>query len=57
METVNEININIGNKESANETKSSEKQKSETLSSKEQNELKEYLSGVYEIEKQNININ
>ncbi len=57
VETVNEININIGNKESANETKSSEKQKSETLSSKEQNELKEYLSGVYEIEKQNININ
>lgn len=27
VETVNEININIGNKESANETKSSEKQK------------------------------
>lgn len=57
VETVNEININIGNKEGTNETKSSEKQKSETLSSKEQNELKEYLSGVYEIEKQNININ
>ena len=57
IQEVNEINITIGNKDSANETKSEEKTKNETLSSKEQNELKEYLSGVYEIEKQNININ
>lgn len=57
IQEVNEINITIGNKDSANGTKSEEKTKNETLSSKEQNELKEYLSGVYEIEKQNININ
>lgn len=57
IEAVNEIKITIGNKESVNEAKSQEKTKSEALSSKEQNELKEYLSGVYEIEEQNININ
>ena len=57
IQEVNEINITIGNKDSANGTKSEEKTKNETLSSKEQNELKEYLSGVYEIEKENININ
>ena len=57
IQEVNEINITIGNKDSANGTKSEEKTKNETLSSKEQNELKEYLSGVYEIEEKNININ
>lgn len=57
VQDVNEINITIVNKEKINETKSVEKQKNETLSSKEQEELKEYLSVIYEIEKQNININ
>ena len=57
IQEINKINITIGNKENTDETKSEEKTKKETLSNKEQNELKEYLSGVYEIEKQNININ
>ena len=57
IQEINKINITIGNKENTDERKSEEKTKKETLSNKEQNELKEYLSGVYEIEKQNININ
>mgnify|MGYP002463869520 FL=1 len=57
IQEINKINITIGNKENTDETKSEEKTKKETLSNKEQNELKEYLRGVYEIEKQNININ
>jgi len=50
IQNVNEIKINIGNN-------SESPTKDVKISSKEQKELKEYLSGIYNLEKKNININ
>ena len=68
--SINEVEIKIenggansqeGNIANSNNTTQSENNtdadKEKGLSTKEQNELKEYLSGVYEIEKENIHIN
>ena len=58
MQSKNDINSdNVGQKDEENQQFSNNTEKERGLSSKEQNELKEYLSGVYEIEKENININ
>ena len=47
---VNEINITISN--------TTENQKENvSISTKEQNDLKAYLSGIYNLEEKNININ
>ena len=48
-------NINSNNTVQSENNTDADKEKG--LSTKEQNELKEYLSGVYEIEKENIHIN
>lgn len=50
IQNVNEIKINIGNN-------SESPTKDVKISSKEQKELKEYLSGIYNLEEKNININ
>lgn len=50
IQNVNEIKINIGNN-------SESLTKDVKISSKEQKELKEYLSGIYNLEEKNININ
>ena len=47
---MNEINITVGNT-----TESQEEDIS--ISTKEQNDLKAYLSGIYNLEEKNININ
>jgi len=46
--SIEKVEININN--------SSEMKKEETLTTKEKNELKEYLSGIYDIKKENIAI-
>ncbi len=56
VQTVNEIEIQVGNNEENNQTQSDNKN-SENISSKEKNELKQYLSGVYEIDVKKISIN
>lgn len=50
IQNVNEIKINIGNN-------SESLTKDVKISSKEQKELKEYLSSIYNLEEKNININ
>ncbi len=57
IESVNEIQISTKNTQQNTKVQEQEKNKKEELSSKEKNELKEYLSSVYEIEEKNININ
>ncbi len=62
VQDVDEIEIQVGNKKENkksenNNQEQSNSNKNEALSSKEQKELKQYLSGVYEIEENNININ
>ena len=62
VQDVDEIEIQVGNKKENNKSENNNKEqsnsnKNEALSSKEQKELKQYLSGVYEIEEKNININ
>lgn len=57
IESVNEIQISTKNTQQNTKIQEQEKNKKEELSSKEKNELKEYLSSVYEIEEKNININ
>lgn len=47
---VNEINITISNT-------AEEKEENISISTKEQNDLKAYLSGIYNLEEKNININ
>ena len=47
---VNEINITISNT-------TEEKEENISISTKEQNDLKAYLSGIYNLEEKNININ
>ncbi len=47
---VNEINITISNT-------TENKEEDISISTKEQNDLKEYLSGIYNLEEKNININ
>lgn len=50
VKNVNEINITISNK-------TENKEENISVSNKEQNELKAYLSSVYNLEEKNININ
>lgn len=57
IESVNEIQISTKNTQQNTKIQEQEKNKKEELSSKEKNELKKYLSSVYEIEEKNININ
>lgn len=62
VQDVDEIEIQVGNKKENNKSENNNQEqlnsnKNEALSSKEQKELKQYLSGVYEIEEKNININ
>lgn len=57
IESVNEIQISTKNTQQNTKIQEQEKNKKEELSSKEKNELKEYLSSVYEIEEKKININ
>lgn len=57
IESVSEIQISTKNTQQNTKIQEQEKNKKEELSSKEKNELKEYLSSVYEIEEKNININ
>ena len=54
VNVVNEIKIQIGNNEEEMQNK---KESAKSISSKEQKELKEYLSNIYQIEKENIIIN
>ena len=56
VQAINEIEIQVGNNEQNNQTQSDNKN-SENISSKEKNELKQYLSGVYEIDAKKISIN
>ena len=61
IKTVNEIEIQIGSNTNSknNEQKenSNSQNNSTNLSNKEKNELKQYLSGIYEIDEKNISIN
>lgn len=50
IETVNEINVSISNEVTSTETKKEKK----LLSASEKKKIKEYLSGVYEIQEKNI---
>lgn len=49
-DNINEINITIGNN-------TKHKEENISISSKEQNDLKQYLSSIYNLEQKNININ
>lgn len=49
-DNINEINITIGNN-------TEHKEENISISSKEQNDLKQYLSSIYNLEQKNININ
>lgn len=62
IETVNKVDVSIGdtskNKDSADEnTEENEDNKKNGLSSSQKSELKEYLSGVYEVSEEKITIN
>ena len=61
IKTVNEVEIQIGSNTNSknNEQKenSNSQNNSTNLSNKEKNELKQYLSGIYEIDEKNISIN
>ncbi len=54
IKIVNEIKIDVNNEQSKNNLKKDSKEK---LSQQEKNEIKKYLSTVYQIEEKNININ
>ena len=56
IQVVNEIKIEIENSESNNQ-KETNTESTVSISSKEKNALKQYLSGIYEIEEKNIIIN
>lgn len=58
--TVNQIetvNITVGNQQTNDTNETKESSSKNTISQKEKTELQEYLSGVYEVDKQNIVIN
>ena len=62
IETVNKVDVSIGdtskNKDNADEnTEENEDNKKNGLSSSQKSELKEYLSGVYEVSEEKITIN
>ena len=50
IETIQNVDINISQKSTENDMQ-------EKLSEKDKRKLKDYLSGVYEIDEKNININ
>ncbi len=56
IQVVNEIKIEIENSESNNQ-KETNTESTVSISNKEKNALKQYLSGIYEIEEKNIIIN
>lgn len=58
VENVQEVNISIGNNtQTSNNSKTNTQNKKSTISSQNRKELKDYLSGVYEISTKNIFIN
>ena len=61
IKTVNEVEIQIGSNTNSKNNEQKENSNSQSnstnLSNKEKNELKQYLSGIYEIDEKNISIN
>ena len=57
VETVNEIKISGKNYNQKNENVTNNKEKEANINSKEEKKLKQYLSSVYNLNEENININ
>ena len=57
INTIEKVDISINSNSIENKTKEEVSESKNNISNKEKNELKEYLSGVYEVKEANITIN